>query len=60
MVIGYGLEDWGSISGRTKRLFSSPHHPGQLWGSLSPYPMGTRVLSQEEWGIKQLGHEVYH
>jgi hypothetical protein len=28
----YGLDGWGSISGRGKRFFSTPQHTDRLWG----------------------------
>jgi len=33
METGYGLDDWGLITGRvSNRFFSSPLHPDWLWG----------------------------
>jgi hypothetical protein len=29
---GYGLEDWGSIRGLAKIVFSTPQRPDRLWG----------------------------
>jgi hypothetical protein len=31
-ICQYRLDDWGSIAGRDKRLFSTPCHPDRLWG----------------------------
>jgi hypothetical protein len=39
-VMGYGLDSFGSIPGRTKRLFPFPQHPDWLWETPS-HPMGT-------------------
>jgi hypothetical protein len=30
IVMGYGLDGWGSIPGRGKRFFSTPRHPDWL------------------------------
>jgi hypothetical protein len=43
IATGYGLDGQGSISGRGKRFFSTPQHPGQLRGPPS-------LLSNWYWG----------
>jgi hypothetical protein len=43
-VMDYGpgwLKNRGLVSSRGKRFLSFPEHPDRLWGSFSPYPMGT-------------------
>jgi hypothetical protein len=42
--MGYRLDSWGLIPGRSKRFFYSPHHPDQLWSPPS-------LLSNEHWGL---------
>jgi hypothetical protein len=57
IAMGYGMHGWGSITSRGKRLFSSPRHPDQLWGS-------SIVLSNGYWrlfpGVREAWHEADH
>jgi hypothetical protein len=49
----------GSIPGRSKRFFSSPKHPVQLWGSPSLLPnecQGTLPLECSRMGVKLTSH----
>jgi hypothetical protein len=48
MVMGYRMNSHGSIPGKGKRVFPSPHHPDRLWSPSS-------LLSNEYQGLFLLG-----
>jgi hypothetical protein len=55
--MGYGVDDWGSITGRGKKIFSTPQGPDRLWTQPS-------VLTKMYWvsfpGVKWPGREDNH
>jgi hypothetical protein len=55
IVMGCGLESWGSIPGKGRRFFSSPLCPHHLGAHPDSYPVGTRDFSP---GIGGRGVEV--
>jgi hypothetical protein len=52
MMSSYGLDDPSSILGKTG-FFSTPQHPGRLWGP-------PNLLSNGYRGAKQPGREADH
>lgn len=45
----------GLILGRGKRYFFSPKRPGQIWGQLASYPIGTNNFLPEGSGVEARG-----
>jgi hypothetical protein len=58
IVTDYGLDSWGLISGRGKRLFSSPQRPELLSGPTSLLSNGYQGLFSP--GVKRSGREGDH
>jgi hypothetical protein len=58
MTTCYGLDSQGSIPGRGKRFFSTPHYPYWLWGLTSLLLNGFHKLSSPE--VKRPVWEAEH